>query len=224
MTTVPAATEQRQSPTDHRDWRELHQLVARFDDGSVLAVLMGLHPGPGVASFRCALVPVAADPAQSGAVVIAESEIEPPAALWEFRASGLWVEQVCEEPLVHWSYGLEAFALAIDQPDELVGRGYGDRVPLGWELDFVGDPENVVADGDDRSGHRLVTQVGRLDGLLLTADGEHPVSGSAVRHHWWGVTDPPGLGAGTGPASAADSAAAGPIALPGPEGIWWFRQ
>ena len=43
---------------------------------------------------------------------------------------------MCEEPGRRWTYGLEAFALAVDDPAELLGRGYGHRVPLGWELEF----------------------------------------------------------------------------------------
>ena len=34
----------------------------------------------------------------------------------EVRADGLWGELMCETPLEHWSYGLEAFGVALDDP------------------------------------------------------------------------------------------------------------
>ena len=40
----------------------------------------------------------------------------------EVRADGLWAELWCETPLEHWTYGLEAFGVRVD--DELPrGRG-----------------------------------------------------------------------------------------------------
>ena len=101
---------------------------------------------------------------------------------WELRSSGLWAEQICEQPFKHWSYGLEAFALAIDSPDELVRRAHGHRVPLGWELDFVSTSTPVESDGDG------VLQIGSAEGIVLSAEGEIPIEGSAVRGFW---SEPP---------------------------------
>ncbi len=102
---------------------------------------------------------------------------------WELRTSGLWAEQVRERPFDHWSYGLEAFALAIDEPDELLRRALGHRVPLGWELDFVaGGPPAATADGEPGS----FTQTGTIEGLLLTGGGEHPIEGAALRSYFTG--------------------------------------
>ncbi len=133
------------------------------------AVVFGLQP--------------AAAPTSTGAaqpVVISELEIDFGQG-WELRASGLWAEQVCERPFDHWSYGLEAFALAIDDPDELIRRGLGHRVPLGWELDFVADgPPEPVA-GDDPGSF---TQTGTTEGLVLTAAGEKAITAPARRCYW----------------------------------------
>jgi hypothetical protein len=132
---------------------------------------------------------------------------------WELRASGLWAEQVCEQPFVHWSFGLEAFALAIDEPDELLRRGYGHRVPLGWELDFVATSE-PARQGDE------VSQRGNVEGLLLTIDREIAVDGPALRAYW--AESPPGFTAvedlahsrqPSGPAVAVLPTMAGPWAV-----------
>ncbi|MEL6984650.1 MAG: hypothetical protein AAFO29_19640, partial [Actinomycetota bacterium] len=113
----------------------------------------------------------------------------------EYRSSGLWVEAVCEVPGVHWSYGLEAFALAIDRPDELLGKGYGHRTALGWELDFTtgsGDATDVSSGSVSGAGsvpgdEDPIVETGRVDGLLLTSPaegGELPFSGAGWRASW----------------------------------------
>lgn len=116
-------------------------------------------------------------------IVLAEEEIPSPGRRWELRSSGLWADHNCETPLDHWSYGLEAFALALDDPQQLVRDGVGDRVPIGWELDFeAGADPTPLGDSD---GYE---QDGVLHGLLLTATGETPFEGPATRQHWWGPT------------------------------------
>ena len=107
---------------------------------------------------------------------------------WELRTSGLWAEQVRERVFDHWSYGLEAFALVIDQPDELARRALGHRVPLGWELDFTADSPPEV---DPSEAPGSFTQTGVIDGLILTGDGERPVAGDARRSYWSGDERPP---------------------------------
>ncbi len=144
----------------------------------------------GKATFLCAYFQVGELP-----VVLAEDEIVAPAQRWELRASGLWADMICEQPFKHWSYGLEAFGLAIDEPDELLGRGYGDRVPLGWELDFESDADRVAGfeqppGADVPDGYR---QAGLADGLVLLADRSVPIHGPAVRYHWWGSSGPVSL-------------------------------
>ena len=147
-----------------------------------------LGPGrPPKAGFCCAVFGLPAAPDQP--VVISALDIGV-GRDWELRTSGLWTEQTCEQPFVHWSYGLEAFALAIDQPDELLRRGYGHRIPLGWELDFVAADEPPAI--DDRGGHhggRQVTQNGTVEGILLDAEGQTPLAGRALRAFW--MADPP---------------------------------
>jgi hypothetical protein len=50
----------------------------------------------------------------------------------EIRTSGLWVDAIEEEPGQRWTIGLEAFALAVDDPADTVGI----RVPLGFDLEW----------------------------------------------------------------------------------------
>ncbi len=102
---------------------------------------------------------------------------------WEYRSSGLWAEQVHEAPTdtdAHWSYGLEAFAIRLDDPAELLGRGYGDRCALGWELDvFV-----PLDSGASHTGDTGCAKSGRGEGLLLYENLELDINGPATRSTW----------------------------------------
>lgn len=161
--------------------REAHRLVAI---GSGLGFAVQFERRNGVAGFQTVVFGLHTQlSAAPHPVVISAIDI-PLGQTWELRTSGLWAEQVRERPFDHWSYGLEAFALAIEEPDELTRRGFGHRVPLGWELDFVADASPVpVAAGDPGS----FTQTGAVEGLVLTGTGEHSITGRARRSHWSGA-------------------------------------
>lgn len=176
-------------------------------------------------------------------MAISELEGGVPGQGLELRTSGLWVEMVCEQPLRHWSYGLEAFALALDDPAELLGRGLGMRVPLGWELEFEADDEpqwlGPPFEGDVRPAFGAYRQLGAAHGLLLTEDGETPIEGRAVRSQAWGAQLPPetvlaqtptlgGERIGQDPVAPSTASGTGErsrseVALPGLEGVWWVR-
>lgn len=158
-------------------------------------------------------------------LVIVEHDIAGPERGWELRASGLWAETVCEEPGRRWTYGLEAFALAIDDPVELLGQGFGHRVPLGWELEFEA-PDNPQPDGT-----ATVTQAGVGRGLLLFADRELEIEGPALRRAWSApdggtvVPTPDGIdGPGADPAGPASDDPLMAVALPSPDGVWWVGR
>ncbi|MEL7156941.1 MAG: hypothetical protein AAFN30_10120 [Actinomycetota bacterium] len=172
-------------------------------------------------------------------IVISELDGGVPGQGWELRTSGLWIDLVCEQPFRHWSYGLEAFALALDDPAELLGRGLGHRVPLGWELEFESDDEpqwlGPPIEGAQRPAFGAYRQLGKAHGLLLTADGEWPIEGRAVRSHSWGGTALPAesvLAGSGGPEPAAigqappdptGDAPAAAVAVPGSDDVWWVQ-
>lgn len=142
-------------------------------------------------------------------VVVVELEVPLPSRGWEVRASGLWADHVCETPMDHWSYGLEAFGLAIDRPAELLGSAVGDRVPLGWELEFEARAAAQLTGAATRYG-----QVGSVHGLLLEHQQTTEVDGYGVRSHWWGSEVPSRITLG-------DPAGGDPtVVLPTVEGCW----
>jgi hypothetical protein len=68
-----------------------------------------------------------------GLIVVRDTEVpRARGAALEFRADGLWVDFVCETPDEHWSFGLEAFGLRVDDPADEIG----DRIPVGFDLEW----------------------------------------------------------------------------------------
>lgn len=159
-------------------------------------------------------------------VVVVETDLVLPADSLELRGSGIWADHICEDPLVHWSYGLEAFGLALDDPATALAAPApapgthvevrGDRVPLGFDLEWeVADLAPVpLADG--------FAHPGRLHGEILVGTDAYDLDGFGVRVRRWGTGPrPAGIGS-DGPAAAVRRAdgkwliGEPPPALPGP--------
>ena len=111
-------------------------------------------------------------------VLVREPDIRLPRspASWGIRAEGLWADMNCETPFEHWSYGLEAFGLALDDPahDEL-----GDRIALGFDLEWE-------ASGPVDGGEGSYSQPGIVHGEILVGAEAIAFDGSGVRRHTWG--------------------------------------
>jgi hypothetical protein len=178
------------------------------DEPLVLATQVGHHPSLARFAFHAAVLEGGQLP-----LVICDWDVPSPATGWELRTSGLWADHVCESPFEHWSYGLEAFALAVDDPAELLGRGYGQRAPLGWELEFEASSAPVAI------GDESYWQPGVGHGVVLLAGRQIEVEGRAARAHRWGSGAFPvddGLDDGTPPRAE--------VALPTPGGVWWVTR
>ncbi len=103
----------------------------------------------------------------------------------ELRGSGVWADQNCETPFEHWSYGLEAFAIRLDHPDDALIDFRGERVALGYDLEWESDAEIVPTAGG-------YTQGGRALGEVLVGDERIDLEdGTGLRSHVWGVGMPP---------------------------------
>lgn len=110
-------------------------------------------------------------------VVVREGDIALPRSpvSWGVRAEGLWADMNCETPFEHWSYGLEAFGLALDDPaDER-----GDPVALGLDLEWE-------ASGPVDGGAGSYTQPGVVHGEILVGPKVIAFDGTGVRRHDWG--------------------------------------
>ncbi len=132
---------------------------------------LGMAFGPDAVDVTAALARPGHD-----LVVLAEPDAPVPRAGMEIRASGLWADAIEEEPGGRWTIGLEAFALAVDQPDDAVGR----RVPLGFDLEW----ERAGPDEAGRTPARVHGEVLVEDEVLdLDAAGWWATWGAGEPHH-----------------------------------------
>lgn len=118
------------------------------------------------------------DRAGEQVIVLDDPDVPPPRVGLGLRAEGLWTELICETPFEHWSYGLEAFALLVDDPDD---AAWGDRVAFGWELEWETVGEGPVPDAD-RGGYH---QEGGVTGIVLVGSDRIEIDGSGRRRHRW---------------------------------------
>jgi hypothetical protein len=118
-------------------------------------------------------------------VTLSESEAAlPSAGSLELRAPGLWTEIGIQTPWEHVTVDLEAFAVRLDDPDDVFGRAYGDRVALGCELEWeTAAPIEAHESAASSLGYSLACNV---HGELLVADEVIEIDGWGWRSHRWG--------------------------------------
>jgi hypothetical protein len=176
------ASDERAHRPDAEGWWEAWQLDVAASNGVGVAVMLACAPGLGVAwSWTHVLVPN-----RSGPIVVRDHEVPLPRVGLEVRADGLWVEQVCETPFEHWTYGLEAFGVALDDPAESLRGEIGERIPVGFDLEWeVDDAAGEVRELETAShGYE---QFGAVHGEVLLARSRVEVDAVGRRVHRWGV-------------------------------------
>lgn len=115
-------------------------------------------------------------------VAVIDTDVPLPQEGLEIRTEGLWATHICETPHDHWTIGLEAFGVGLDDPAELYGRQFGDRVPLGFDLEW-----EATAPPDDRSDPTVrYHQACRVSGEVLVGAEVIDFDGSGRRHRTWG--------------------------------------
>jgi hypothetical protein len=125
--------------------------------------------------------------ASFGRIVVADEAVPlpRPTAGLEIRADGLWASLLCETAFEHWSLGLEAFGLRLD--DDALGDDppawadlVGERLPVGFDLEWelTGPPVALV----DGLGYQ---QAGSMFGELLVVRDRIAVEATCTREHAW---------------------------------------
>ena len=101
----------------------------------------------------------------------------------EIRSEALWADVNCETPFEHWSLGLEAFGVSLDDPDEALGAERGDRTGLGLDLEW--EATSAVAGGAGSYGQPCA-----VHGEILVGAGREvetlALDGFGWRRHAWG--------------------------------------
>ncbi len=180
MQAVAAEDERRHNPGPEQLWGESWYFDFSAPDGSLGGyVRLGLYPNLGVAWYWAALVGRG-----RRLVMVRDHELQPPRGRdLEVRGDGIWSAVNCETPLDHWSIGLEAFAVALDDPFEAYRSERGDRIGLGFDLEW----EATASAAGLRPG--WYGQPCRVSGEILVADEQLAFDGTGYRSHRWGVDD-----------------------------------
>jgi hypothetical protein len=174
---VPRADERPHRPGTDPDWEESWQFDFVTRDGSLGGfVRLALRPGEGSAWYWAYL----AGPHRSVVVVRDHELAVPPARTLEVRGPGLWAQVICETPLDHWSAGLEAAGVALDDPAEGLRGERGDPVPLGLDLEW----EATGSPAPEQVGY---AQPATVHGEVLLGAQRLDVEASGFWAHRWGA-------------------------------------
>ncbi len=175
-----AVDERRHEPGPERGWEESWSFDFVSGDGAVGGfVRLALHPARRRAWYWAYL-------ARPGAavIVVRDHDIETPRGReLEVRGDGLWAQVICETPFEHWSAGLEAFAVAIDDPARAWGDERGDPTALGLDLEWEMQAPALHL---PEPGY---VQPAAVHGEVLVGSERLAVDGTGGYTHVWG---PPG--------------------------------
>ena len=143
-------------------------------DGSLAGLVrVDVRPASGATRFLAAVLRPGRDP-----VVVIDYDLPLVTDAFEFRAPAVWVELVCEEPLEFWTVGLEAFGLALDDRETATPDSFGDRVPVGLDLDVEAAGPAEVEPG----GFRIPVAV---HGQVLVGDDAYEIAAVGNRRRRW---------------------------------------
>lgn len=180
---LPASDERRHEPGGEQLWGESWYFDFAAADGALGGyVRLGLYPNLGVAWYWACLV---GD--DVGLLTVKHHEARlPKGDVLEVREDGVWSAIHCETAHDHWSVGLEAFAVALDDPVDAYAHadGRGQHVPLGFDLEW-----EAVAAPYAYPGVTRYEQSCRVTGEIAVGAERLPFDGSGQRDHSWGVSD-----------------------------------
>ena len=165
---------------------------AVFEGGALaVAVAVGRDRRVGRGWYRAVVTGTGRRP-----VVVVDPDVPLPvrSGSLEFRAPGLWCDHAPDQPLPawpsgsapaaaapvelpHWTVAAEAFGIAVDDPWEVWGRGFGDRTAVGLDLGF--EVVTAVGGGAGASGGWDLAGC-EVVGEVLVAEERHEVTGVGV--------------------------------------------
>ena len=179
-TPADAADERRHEPEGETYWGESWYLDFTDEAGGLGGyVRLGLYPNLGVAWYWACVVGEGRP-----LVTVIDHEVPIPGRDLEVRTEGLWASYVVETPLDHVSVGVEAFAVALDDPADTYRDLRGERTPFGLDLEWETDGGTYAYPFTTR--YEIPC---RVHGEVLVGDEEIAFDGWGQRDHSWGVRD-----------------------------------
>lgn len=180
---LQSADEGAHEPGPEQLWSESWYFDFAVPDGSLGGyVRLGLYPNLGTAWYWACLV----GPGRP-LVIVVDHEVPLPRAAagsLEIRGHQLWADHVCEDAFDHWTVANETYAVGLDDPADAYGRMHGDRVPIGFDLEWETDGQVYPYPGVPRYEVPC-----RVHGEILVGDEQLELDGFGQRDHSWGVRD-----------------------------------
>jgi len=136
------------------------------------------------------------------------------------KAHGLWAEHICDAPMEQWTITNECFAIALDDPDDALGRAFGTPTAVAFDLEWyaTAPPRPHAGAAGDTGRPAGYQQDGVVHGLVeLPGDRLTVAEIPARRWHRWGDA----LGPLTLPAAYAHTGLRAPFAFPDGSAADW---
>ena len=103
------------------------------------------------------------------------------------KAPEMWAEHHCVAAMEQWTVGNEAYAAALDDAEEALGRAYGVPTPMAMDLEwYATGSADPIEDGYGQSGV--------LHGLVELLDRPNLELSEVPARRWHRWSDDPGLG------------------------------
>ncbi len=187
------------SDARHPDARVEEWVFAAWTTDATLGVISGHRLVGPTAWYWAAL-------ARQGRPLLHITDYEVPVRLADpfiVKGEAMWAEHTREAPMEQWTIGNETYAASLDDPDDALGRAYGDPTPIAFDLEWyaTGPATPLELSPDMTAGYE---QLGVVHGSIEIL-GEPAVELSEVPAHRWHRWS-------TGPAS--ESTTMGPLLLP----------
>lgn len=112
----------------------------------------------------------------------------------EVKPPEMWAGFTCDAPFAQWSFGNEAHGVLLEDPDEALGRAYGELVPVTFDVEWYAAAAPHAIDGG-------YAQRGEIDAEVELREGIFRLSGPGHRVHVWGrpwLPDAPATSTGWG--------------------------
>ena len=189
---LPEATpadERHHPPTDDPLWNESYYLdFCAPPDGDTPRgaiggyVRIGTYPNLGVIWYWACIVGQ-----DRPLVTVIDNTVPLPSAAGslEIRHDGLWADHNVETPLEHFSLGLEAFGVGLDDPADVYRGAYGDRTPVAFDLEWETDGP-VFRYPDLLPRYEIPC---RVHGEIRVGHETIELDGFGQRDHSWGPRD-----------------------------------
>jgi hypothetical protein len=160
-------------------------VFAAWTDDAALGVVSG-HRLVGTTSWYWAAL------ARAGRPLLHITDFDVPVRADPFILKGeaMWAEHFRDSPMEQWTVGNETYASSIDDPDEALGRAYGDPTPIAFDLEWYGTgvPSALadLAGADD--GYE---QIGVVHGVIEILDEPKIELAEIPAHRWhrWAGSD-----------------------------------